>query len=98
MGPRLLRAEVVNEDAGPDRRLRDLEEQLSAARKRLVLLAQVLPTDALEFLQMDLGELSLRRGFWDPLANWSESSDLTPGEVETEVADLWARLAPAPKR
>jgi hypothetical protein len=89
---------VVNGDAGADLRLRDLEEQLAAARKRLVLLAQVLPTDALAFLQMDLDELSLRRGYWDPLANWSESSELTPGEIESEVADVWARLAPAPKR
>lgn len=88
----------MNEDAGANRRLGELEEQLSAARRRLVLLAQVLPTDALEFLQMDLEELSLRRGFWDPLANWSESSDLTPGEAQAEVADLWARLPPAPKR
>jgi hypothetical protein len=89
---------VVNGDAGLDRRLRDLEEQLGAALRRLLLLAQVLPPDTLEFLQMDLDELSRRRGFWDPLANWSESSDLTPGEIETEVANLWARLAPAPKR
>ena len=85
-------------DSGPDRRLRDVEEQLSEARRRLLLLAQVLPPDALEFLKMDLDELSRRRGFWDPLANWSESSDLTPGEIESEVANLWARLAPAPKR
>jgi hypothetical protein len=89
---------VVNGDAGLDRRLRDIEEQLSAARRRLLLLTQVLPPDALEFLQMDLDELSRRHGFWDPLANWFESSDFTPAEIEAEVADLWARLAPAPKR
>jgi hypothetical protein len=88
---------VVSGDAGRDRRLKDLEEQLGAARRRLVLLAQVLPTESLAFLQMDLDQLALRRGYWDPLANWSESSELTPGEIETDVADLWARLAPAPK-
>lgn len=88
----------MNGDASLDRRLRDLEEQLSAARQRLLLLAQMLSPDALEFLQMDLDELSRRHGFWDPLANWSESSDLTPTEIEAEIANLWARLAPAPKR
>jgi hypothetical protein len=89
---------VVNRDAGLDRGLRDLEEQLHAARRRLLLLARVLPPDALAFLQMDLDALSRRGGFWDPLANWSESSDLTPAEIEAEVANVWARLAPAPKR
>ena len=88
----------MSASAPQDRRLRDLEEQLAAARRRLLLLAQVLPPDALAFLEMDLDELARRRGFWDPLANWSESSDLTPAEVRTEIADLWASLAPPATR
>jgi hypothetical protein len=83
-------------DADP--RLEALERQLREARRRLLLLAEVLPPDTLEFLEMDLDALARRRGFWDPLANWAESSDLTPGEVETELSNVWARLAPAPKR
>lgn len=82
----------------PEHRLRDLEERVAEARRRLLLLAQVLPPDALEFLQMDLDELARRRGFWDALANWSESSELTPASVESEVADVWARLAPPAAR
>ena len=81
-----------------DPRLEALERQLREARRRLLLLAEVLPPDTLEFLEMDLDALARRRGFWDPLANWAESSDLTPGEVETELSNVWARLAPAPKR
>lgn len=81
-----------------ERRVRDLEERLAAARRRLLLLAGVLPPDALEFLEMDLDALARRRGFWDPLASWSESSDLTPSTAEAEVAAAWARLAPPAAR
>ena len=88
----------MNGDLKGVRRLAAVEAELREVRKRLLLLADVLPPDTLEFLEMDLDELARRRGFFDPLANWAETSDLTPGEIEQDLANVWARLAPAPKR
>lgn len=75
-------------------RIRELSAELARHRRRLVLLAQILPLEYLHTLEADLSRLEQETGYHDPLEGWEETHLLTPTHVAPEMELLWKSLAP----
>jgi len=69
---------------GPGEPLRDL-------RRRLLLLARLLPVEHLRLLDADLDELEAETGASDFVLGLSDSVDLSASDVETALREVWAR-------
>ncbi len=75
-------------------RLLELMQEVSHLRRRLLLLAEILPLEYLHALEADLTLLAQEAGYHDPLDGWEETHLLTPTHVAPEMELLWTSLAP----
>lgn len=71
-----------------------LDAEVEALRRRLLLLANVVPYPAVRYLHEELSELERETPPADLLADWEETYAMTPSDVATEMQRVWERLAP----
>lgn len=69
-----------------------LETVTNDLRRRLLILARIVPTDLLELVVSGQGGADLPP--FELFEGWDETTTLTPSDVKTELTLLWARLAP----
>jgi hypothetical protein len=69
---------------GPGESLRDL-------RRRLLVLARLLPVEHLRLLDADLDDLEAEVAGSALAEGLSDSVDLVPSDVETALREVWAR-------
>jgi len=79
---------VVSDGATSRDSLRDL-------RRRMLLLARLLPVEHLRLLDADLEELEAEVGVSGPLHGLSDSVDLVPSDVEAALREVWSRTPAA---
>lgn len=79
-------------------RIRELSAELARHRRRLALLARILPLEYLHTLEADLSRLEQETGYHDPLNGWEETHLLTPTHVAPEMELLWKSLTPPRER
>lgn len=73
-----------DEPAGPAESLRDL-------RRRLLVLARLLPVEHLRLLDADLDDLEIEVAGSALVQGLSDSVDLVPSDVESALREVWAR-------
>ena len=66
-------------------------EPLHDLRRRILLLARILPVEHLRLLDADLDELEAEVGVSGPLHGLSDSVDLVRTDVEPALREVWAR-------
>lgn len=66
-------------------------DSVLALRRRMLLLARLLPLDLLHLLDDDLDDLETEAFGADLLAGLSDSIDLVASDVETALKEVWAR-------
>ena len=79
-------------------RAQALDDELGAARERLVLLAGILPTELLDLLDADLARLRREAGGHLDIETLDGSFHTRPADVESEMRLLWARLGKGGRR
>lgn len=70
-------------------------EPLRDLRRRMLLLARLLPVEHLRLLDADLDELEAEVGVSGPLHGLSDSVELVPSDVEAALREIWARTPAA---
>jgi hypothetical protein len=69
----------------------DSGESLRDLRRRLLLLARLLPVDHLRLLDADLDDLETEVAGSPLVQGLSDSVDLVSSDVETALREVWAR-------
>lgn len=69
----------------------DPAEALRDLRRRLVVLARLLPVEHLRLLDADLDDLEAEVADERLAQGLSDSVDLVPSDVETALREVWAR-------
>lgn len=70
-------------------------DSLRDLRRRMLLLARLLPVEHLRLLDADLEELEAEVGVSGPLHGLSDSVALVSCDVETALREVWARTPAA---
>lgn len=70
-------------------------EPLRDLRRRMLLLARLLPVEHLRLLDADLEELEAEVGVSGPLHGLSDSVELVPSDVEAALREVWSRTPAA---
>lgn len=76
------------EEAAERERLR---ASLASLRRRMLLLARLLPLEQLHLLEDDLDDLEAEAFGADLLEGLSDSAELVPSDVEATLREVWAR-------
>jgi len=69
----------------------DPAEALRDLRRRLVVLARLLPVEHLRLLDADLDDLEAEIAGASLVQGLSDSVELVPSDVETALREVWAR-------
>lgn len=70
-------------------------DPLRDLRRRMLLLARLLPIEHLRLLDADLDDLEAEVGVSGPLHGLSDSVDLVPSDVEAALREVWSRTSVA---
>ena len=70
-------------------------EPLRDLRRRMLLLARLLPVEHLRLLDADLDELEAEVGVSGPLHGLSDTVEHVPSDVEAALREIWARTPAA---
>jgi hypothetical protein len=73
-------------------RARELQDRLDIARDRLLALADALPPETLELLEMDAATLAAASWAESPVLGLENTHVFMPSDVETELKIAWRRL------
>ena len=68
-----------------------LRSALADLRRRMLLLARLLPLEHLRLLEADLADLEDEAYGSNLLAGLSDSTELVASDVETALREVWAR-------
>jgi hypothetical protein len=68
-----------------------LRASLASLRRRMLLLARLLPLEQLHLLEDDLDDLEAEAFGADLLEGLSDSAELVSSDVETTLREVWAR-------